>query len=43
MDYAGNVLMKDELWVTGFMFPMFRVEKGVPVDQFILKFPEDMP
>ena len=35
--------MKHQLWATGLTFAMFRVEKGVPVDQFILWFPEDMP
>ena len=29
-DYAGNVLMKHQLWATGLTFAMFRVEKGVP-------------
>ena len=30
-DYAGNVLMKHQLWATGLTFAMFRVEKGVPL------------
>ena len=41
--YAGNILIKHQLWAAGLTsFTMFRVEKGVPVDQFILWFPEDM-
>ena len=35
--------MKHQLWATRLTFAMFRVEKGEPVDQFILWFPEDMP
>ena len=31
--------MTHQLWATGLSFAMFRVEKGVPVDQFILWFP----
>ena len=42
-DYAGNVLMKHQLWETGLTFAMFRVEKGAPVDQFILWIPDDKP
>ena len=42
-DCTGNVLMKHQRWATGLTFAMFRVEKGVPVDQFILWFLEDMP
>ena len=29
-DYAGNVLMKHQLWATGLTFAMFCVEKGAP-------------
>ena len=35
--------MKHQLWATGLTFAMFGVEKGVPVDQFIVWFAEDMP
>ena len=35
--------MKHQLWATGLKFAMFRVEEGVPVDQFIPWFPEVMP
>ena len=41
--YDGSVLMKHQVLGTGLTFAMFRVEKGVPVDQFIPWFPEDMP
>ena len=39
VDHVGNVLMKHQLWATGLTFAMFGVEKGIPVDQFIMCFP----